>query len=653
MIIQLHKPKRIQQRIRFYDSLGQMPSSISRRSYMSFYHDHPDYEVINVDQGMGLKIKVRIKVSIKTSGNFLSSIVKNVVNVAKPVMKAVQGVGDVAEDVYAAAKKVAMQALPSQIRGLVSDQIMFLENVVTNPLPTVKNIVETTGEIAKNIVREGTRAAEIAYKEVARPAFRIARNVANETMFKPIHKAVEITVLPVLPKSIRDKVEKIIDVPEAAFAGKLTDKDVVAGVKAYYQLGLIQMKTVGKFNNTVINTLRKDAILGPFLEKVDIYTGGLLTSGQNLSAMPDDLYHDRQVDWKARLVDALKIYLATVAAGNLANFAIGVGTNAVGEETGLNKTPLGRATLAVGSAYAGSFSDGNLSSLAIKDVARTAAISEAKSETVKHAVANGWVDDKFTAQLILSAGGKFYDAAGTDKTLMDTMSEVHDKEFQKYVNREIERRTGLPVTYANLVDVYNTDWGKLADNVAQAMSNIKGISINSSDGNFLSKMGQNFVDEIKRLPQNFSNISQNVLNELQRTPQNLANFASAVAKEADRTPENIAKIANNIAREGTRAAENIIDEAARTPSNVAEITKNVAREIGKTDFESLLTKFGPDIISFLEQKYPKWEPGDEFTPEMLQDIELNYFQRRPGLKPGVLAGGLLGLLALGYFATQD
>jgi hypothetical protein len=166
-------------------------------------------------------------------------------------------------------------------------------------------------------------------------------------------------------------------------------------------------------------------------------------------------------------------------------------------------------------------------------------------------------------------------------------------------------------------------------------------------------MGQNFLDEIKRVPQNFSNISQDVLNEIGRTPENMANFASAIAKEADRTPENIAEIANNIAREGARGASNVIDETARTPENVSEIASNIGKEIVNTDWGSLITKYGPDIIPFLQTNHPSFKPGDSFTPDILEDIDLNYFQKRSGIRPGLMIGGLVGVLALGYFATQE
>ncbi|NBX97447.1 hypothetical protein EBQ81_01085 [bacterium] len=644
----------LNKKLMFKDTLGYLPANQPYKLYNQFYHHHPDYDV-QYDEHMGFfkNITKTVSKAFKSVTKFVSKPLDQVAKIAAPVMKAVKDVGEFTEDVYDSAKKTVLKTLPPFARSFVSENILTLEKIVTNPVPTVVAITEDAGKIAKNIVNETTNAAEFVYHDVTRPAFRVVRNVANETVFKPIHKVVSITVLPLLPSSVRDKVEKIIDIPQGAFEGKLTDKTIIEGVKAYYQIQMLPMKTAGKFANATINTLKKDAILGPFLDKVDLYSGGLLTSAQSLAAMPDDIYHERDIDWKARLVDALKIYLTVVSAGSIANYAMGLSANAVGTETGLNQTPLGRGIMAVGVAYGGAFANGNLTNLAIQDVAKNAVMAQVKGETVKHAVANGWVDDKFTAQMILSAGGKFYDAAGTDKTLMDTMSEIHDKEFQKYINYQIEKKTGLPITYGHLVDVYNTDWSKLVEGVTDSLANIKGVSLSSSDGSLLAKMGQNFLDEIKRVPQNFANISQDVLNEIGRTPENMANFASAIAKEAERTPENIAEIANNIAREGARGVDNVIDEAARTPENVSEIASNVGREIVNTDWGSLITKYGPDIIPFLQTNHPNFRPGDSFTPDILEDIDLNYYQKRSGMRPGLLVGGILGLVALGYFATQD
>jgi len=257
---------RKENKIRFKDTLGYMPETLAKKPYMQIYHVHHQYEVIEDPAMAGLFGSVGKLVGkvVTGAGKYISKAVKEVGKIAKPVMKVIKDVGEITEDAYDAAKRVAISALPSQIRGFASESLLQLEKVVTNPVPTVKMIAGTAGEIAGNIVRETKDAVQVVYREAVRPTFRVARNVANETVWKPIHKVVDVAVLPILPKSVRDRVDQVLNIPEKAFSGKLTDKAVVAGLKATYQLGLIPTKMAGKFANDTINTLKKDAILGPF-----------------------------------------------------------------------------------------------------------------------------------------------------------------------------------------------------------------------------------------------------------------------------------------------------------------------------------------------------------------------------------------------------
>jgi hypothetical protein len=689
IIIERQRPVETKsEKFKFKDTLGFMPSKMSGRSYMNAYHDHHQYEVIyDETMGWGIKIKFKSVGSIfKNVGKFISKAVKDVAKLPKVAMKVVKGVGEVTQDAYDAAKQVALKVSPPFLRPFVEVAIMPVQLIV-NPIATVAVIVKSAGEIAHDIVKETSNAVEVTYKQVVRPAFRVVRNVANEAVWKPIHKVVDVAVLPLLPTSIREKLDTILDIPDAAYAGKLTDKDIVKGVKAYLQLASLPAKMQGQFMNDVIDRLQKDAVLGPFLKGLDKYSGGLLTSAHNLADMPDDIYHDRQIDWKARLVDALKIYLATVSANALIT---SMATSAVGEETGLDQTPLGRGVLTVGVAYGAAYAGGNLSSLSgdafssgSKDVlltsAKGVAVKQAQDETIKEALKKGWVDDKFTAQMILSAGGTMYSTVGSDKTLMTAMDEVHDKEFQKYINREVQNRTGLPITYAHMVDIYNTDWATIAENVNNAMARMIPI-MGTSDGSFLSDMGSNFVDEMRRIPQNFSNIGSNVLDELSRTPENLAKFAHAVASETVRTPENIAKIAGNIASASakasmdaanaiTKAAQDAAAEAMRAPSNVVDFVSSVKTpeistpsismpdlnlntpKIEIPDISDLVKKYGPTMIDFLQASYGPNYAEMSFSPEQLSDIELNYKAPKKSKAPLII--GVLGLLAAGYVATKD
>jgi hypothetical protein len=699
-------PKPSSDKYKFKDTLGSLPSKMSSKSYMQIYHAHKDYEPV-YDESMGFTLRVRITFNAKkffqNIEKFVSKAAKDIEKILKPVTRVVQDVGEFSEDAYNAVKTAVITTLPAPLRSLVTDQILYLEKLVTNPVATITEIPQDATQLANNIVRESVNAVDYTYKNVAKPVFTISRNVANEVAWKPFQKVIDVTVMPLLPADVREKLDKYLDIPEKAFSGKLTDKVVVEGIKSFIQIGMLPAKLYADLNNGIYNVLMKDAVLGPFISKLDQYSGGLISAANNLQATPGQIYDDKNIDWKGKIIDGLKIYLATVGAGTIANFGKTMAINAVGAETGLDQTPLGRTALSVGVAYGSAYAGGELSNLAkgqlstvSKDIAlqatKSAAISEAKSETVKEAVKKGWVEDSFTAKMILSAGGKFYDAAGTDKTLMETMKEVHDAEFQKYIEHEVKKRTGLPITYGNLVDVYNTDWSKLSDDLKNAFKTSPGGEPGKEEKSFLSRMGQSFVDEMKRVPQNFSNISQDVLKEIERTPENMAKFASNVFNEANRTPENIANIASNIANESVRATENAMraaeqakkdaerlakeaaDKAAELARRAAEETQRIAKEAAenaareaqraaenlanqakRTNWDELVKKYGNGIIAYLNMRYPNYTPDMPLDESMIGDIELNYLPPKKKFTTGqsVVAVGIVGAALAAYVAMND
>jgi hypothetical protein len=678
-------PERIKRMKAAKAHIKSIPPTLAGKAYMAPYID----ELINDYPEMGFKIKVKVsfKNIVKDVGKFISQTASGIANIAENVARettvAVKNVGTVSITAYNQAKKAVLENSPPFLRPYIGIAVAPLE-FIGNPTATVQNITKDVKSLSKDL-RTGVvgQVSTTLYQDVARPGFRVVRNIVNETAIKPALLVIDKSAAALLPTEIRKKLSEITEVAALAGRGKLTDKQVLEAMENAAMIGAIPAKIAGNFANDTINTLKKDAILGPFLEKVDYYTGGLLTSAQNLAAMPDDIYNDRDINWKARIVDGLKIYLATVSVSTLIERTA---FTAVGAETGLDQTPLGRTALAAGQAYYSIYkmTPDEIAAKAAKDstfatshalyAAKEGAISVAKAETIRHSVANGWVDDAFTARMIMSAGGKFYDAAGSDKTLMDTMSDIHDHEFQKYVNYQISKQTGLPVKYEHLVDIYNTDWKRLAEQVSNAMSRLV-PSPGSNDESFLARMGKNFLEEMKRVPGNLYNLGPNIIAELERSPANLAKFAKAVASEAERTPENVVKIAENIARESETAAKLIVAEAARTPGNVVEIATNIARETGvgvenvidelrrfdpslsigkpsiKFDIPSLddlIRQFGPTIIQLLQDKYPGWNESMPLTDEMYQYVML----KKKGNNFGLLAG-MVGLLALGYMAMGD
>lgn len=643
--------------------MGRLPIDYQQKSYMFFgRYDYP-YGLDNQSMGFSFKIKLpKIKVNIK---KFISAI-----------GKAFTSVADLVSDTLAAATKVVKAIIPPELHqyiDVIVNPVRLITNptstiallnpmpaikVLTNPIPAIKYVLDPMPkfQVASDIIHDvASSTGDIAtdvYREGVRPTYKIATNVVAESIH-PINTVLDNTVYKVLPKELAAKLEAITDIPEEAARRKLTDKDITAAAKAYLQVIALPSSIGASFLNGVWITLRKDPIVGGFVKDFDKYTGGIISSFVTLSNTSTDVYYDRDINWKEKIIAGLKLYLTYLTAGTVSELLTVGAVGYTGDKTGLARTPIGRDVLMLGVTY---YNADKLTAELAGEMALEQADRTMEREVVQKAVAQGIIPDKDLAMIAYAySTGKIEDGK-----LMTVLSEAADARFQAFVEKEIQERTGLPIKYKHLVELYNTDYSEIWINVARESS--KALD---QAGNILDNIG----NEIARTPANLANVAVVVGNELARTSDNVVKILSNTGNEVGRIPSNIVSALDSLSQSTGKRWEDVVTELSRTPENIANIMGNVASEAGRTPenmmkfmgtfdpdiaMGDLLDKYGMDVVKAIFQNKGIKKASDLTPQNYLEVVDLA--RRTAPKKSNVATGaivGTLGAVALLFMANDD
>ena len=643
--------------------MGRLPLDYQMKSYMFFgRYEYPHGSDRNL---AGFSIKMpKIKINTK---KFFNSIGKAFKNIA-----------DVVQDTIKAATKVVKAIVPPAFHkyiDVVVNPVQLITNpkatiellnpvplvkVITNPVPNIKYMLDPmpmfkeVGNIAHDISSAVGDAATDIYREGVRPVYKASMNVAAEVA-GPASVILDKTIYKVLPSHLVEKLEMITDMPVEAMRGKLTDQDVMAIAKAAVQVAMVPAAIGFTVTNGFIDILKKDGIIGPFIKDLDQYTGGLLSAVDNLAATGLQVYNNENINWKSKLIDALKIYLAYLTAGTLSAYLVSIAAQYVGDKTGLTDNAIGRDILSLGTAY---YSAGNFTTDALADAGMKQVDNTMRREIIQKAMKQGIIGDADLANFIYDAStGKIENGK-----LIDVLQERADARFQTFVENEVQERTGLPLKYKDLVGIYDADYSEIWENVEREST--KALD---NAGNIVENIG----NEIVRTPANVANILTNVGNEIVRTPSNVVSIVSDIGAEVVRIPSNTVNILDNIATETGVGWEKIVAEVVRTPENISNIMGNVAAEAGRTPenmiafvgtFDpgqavlDLVGKYGVDAVGLLFKQKGIKNPNQELTPDQYLDVidlaSRTNAPKKSSVAP-VLIAGSMGLAALFFVTNED
>ncbi len=447
--------------------MGNLPRDYSGKSYMVFgrYSDEilEDY---GQTFGWGFKFKApKITINVKKFVNSLGKAFESIVDAVKETM--------------AVARKMVLAVTPPALHGYI-DIVINPIPLITHPASTIKKLTNPAPllELIKNpqsqieAVLDPQSKLDVfnyAYKNVLKPLYKSSMDVTATFVLAPISDCLDETVYKVLPSSLTQKLEKLTDMPEQAARGKLTSGVLLEACKAYWELANLPAAVAGYVGNGIIDWARKDAILGTVINGLDKYSGGLITMAQDLANTGQEVYYERDIDWKKKVIEAIMVYLAVVSCGT---FAAAMAAMYVGNQTGLSKTQIGRDILLAGRIYL--TSGASLGSDAAYEAGKAVLTETMKREIITKAATMGIIDRKTLQDLVTygQAAGLGPDGKVTGDKLIDVSK---DAVYQEFVREEIKRMTGLDMSLKNIMEVYAyaSDPQLILDNVDKAIEKAK------------------------------------------------------------------------------------------------------------------------------------------------------------------------------------
>lgn len=243
------------------------------------------------------------------------------------------------------------------------------------------------------------------------------------------------------------------------------------------------------------------------VRSIDKYSGGLISSADNLNRATVSLGKGKSIDLKSTLMDGVKIGLAVVSGGQ--SVVAMTATNAVGAKTGLNKTAIGKIALTAAQAagtsgnWAGFVSntgkqiatqegaktlvktgvirDQNLANLVVttgmvasgsssKNLLKDVGTHVAKTEGARQLVKTGVIRDKNLANLAVSGA---LVSTGSDASFTDVAKDLAKSEAERVAKKEIVKEIG------------NDDLGLLVANTAIGTYD-EGFTMNNLSKNAIS-----------------------------------------------------------------------------------------------------------------------------------------------------------------------
>ena len=347
-----------------------------------------------------------------------------------------------------------------------------------------------------------------AVKSVVKVAQKITGVVAKATK-----SALDNTLGRVLPKSIYDKISNFTDASLNIMSlhfDKKNFRGVVEGVMDYALLP-------SRINKEIMKTAMKSG----FVRDIDKYSGGILTSWNNLNKAPITLRNGGKINWQQLAIDAIKVGLAVYAGQS---FFTNVATNYVGTETGLNKTSLGAGILSASALIATGQSD-------LATQATGGATRLGTNAVVNNTGLGKSTLGRTVAEIGVASSVQSVQSNEAFSQIMRDRAEDKIKEVaKKTADKELAKATGTSLINTNLLTSVTTD-------VYQFATGEKTI------GDLLQETKDHYANEISKLGDKLDNITQEQVDkEADRFLQKRINEVYGVAdKFGDKMAEYLMK----------------------------------------------------------------------------------------------------------------
>ena len=443
----------------------------------------------------------------------------------------------------------------------------------------------TMGGFFSDIVRAVTKPVKKAFKEVKKVVSPITGKLVEELspleklVLRPVAQTLRKGIYEVIPKEVFDGLWKFTKMPGHLVQGKLSAKDFRNAIRGAirFNMYIVSGGKVGqsiqkKQSQFVRQSIKNNSILSD----LDKYSGGLLTSGQNILDMDREIAQGKKIDTLyilMRTIDGLKVYGAVT--GGAFGVAANVAVNYAAEETSLGESSTGR--------------------LALQIVGTAGAIY----------ASSGWVDaPKGTVQNQL--GIKVF-----DKTKRVTMQEALKQAAigeSKNVAKRVAAREAIKQT-----NLENSEIGKAAitigvESTVDSIDSTQGVSDIFKDRAKAKAVQVSQERADKKLADIDPNISVKNLNRIYKAKDK--NLVDIMADAKNKFVEDV---------KSGRAKDRVIKEVDRF----------VVREL-QEQFADTLGHYGEEMLGFLMWKYgPKWDYDYHVVPQDYIDYQFWILRRNP------------------------
>lgn len=274
----------------------------------------------------------------------MDGLLDDIGNVFKKAVKVVKSPLEKAQDAAKSVVKGATKKVISPVTGTVKESLTQLQR---------GQILEAIKTTQNGLV-----------KDMLIKRLNNAMSELEEAAIKPAGRLLKKGTYALIPRSAFQAFNRLTKIPEHLVKGDLDKVDFRAATVDILQAtsgALFVTRIAGEQFGKGINSLTKNVT---FFEKLDIYSGGLLTSTANISTVMDEVADGQEIDKQYLLmksIDAAKVGAVAVSFGTAGPIVAGVGlatqvtTNAVMAETDWVEDEKTRMALSIVAAAAASY----------------------------------------------------------------------------------------------------------------------------------------------------------------------------------------------------------------------------------------------------------------------------------------------------------
>jgi hypothetical protein len=492
-----------------------------------------------------------------------------------------------------------------------------------------------------NPFKQLKKLVDNARKEFERALQSVVRNTIDSQLSKDL-----------MPPELHKPLSKLSKASIKVMAGKISSENIGDILEASYGITAAASQSV----TWVVDESTKQILASPVGQDLDRYSGGLISSVKRIGELDNDAIDGKKANVGQIISDSVKI---AMAVANPVGVVTSASTQYVGQQTGLNKSAMGRSILSVGSAYA---SGGDVSPQALlENEVKKQASAEATKQATK---ALEPVIGKEGASIVGAAVSQsaLNKATGKDANMIENIQSSATSKAKSIAKAEADKQvrkiTGGAIGLDEARKIYELDPNEITQENAKKLINQEVNKVTQKLYNERAKMlnvKEQIEYEYKVARAKLED--PNAIAKLQA--QTKARIDSESAKLESKYKEIQKEIDTALSSKGTEF--NMQDEVNKIKNELAknvELEKQRFLSYTMDDVFDLMKQYGPQLLAYLKYKYGPQPDYSKFVTEYDLNNYKNWQQPEtifPPKKSNLGRNLLLGsaVVAGAYIALND